>query len=88
VLQEVTPLWPRANEDVKNFMKNLGKVLKAAEIADTTSDTALQSYLKAYRDTPRMSTGVPPAVLMMGWIRSNGIPKAKTRMDVTSKIKK
>jgi hypothetical protein len=29
--RKITPLWPRANAEVENFMKKLGKVLKAAK---------------------------------------------------------
>lgn len=50
-------------------MKKLGKVLKTAEV------TALLTFLRVYRETPHSSTGVAPAVLLMGFGRSSGIPQ-------------
>jgi hypothetical protein len=73
----VTPLWPRANGDMENFMKNLGKVLKTAVIEKQPRQSTLQAFLKAYRDTPHTSTGVPPAILMMGGARSSDIPQQR-----------
>jgi hypothetical protein len=73
--RRVTPYWPRANGEVESFMKKLNKVVKSAEVAGIDRDRALQIFLKAYRETPHSTTKVPPAILMMGFSRSSGIPQ-------------
>jgi chemotaxis protein histidine kinase CheA len=72
--RRITPLWPRANAEVEAFMKNLGKVLKTAEIEKRNTWQAVQTFLQAYRETPHSSTGVPPALLMLSYRRNTGIP--------------
>lgn len=72
--RRVTPLWPRANAGVESFMKKLGKVLKTAEIGGEDKQKALREFLQAYRGTPHSSTGVAPAILLMGFSRTTGIP--------------
>ena len=80
--QKITPLWPRANAEAERFMQNLGKVLKSADISKSPADVALGQFLRAYRETPHSTTGVPPAILMMGWSRTTGIPQIMQTGDV------
>ena len=72
--QKITPLWPRANAEVESFMKKLGKVLRIANVTGTSKALALQTFLRAYRETPHCTTRVPPALLMLGYSRTSGIP--------------
>lgn len=56
-------------------MKKLGKVLKTAEVSGENKSCALKTFLRAYRETPHPSTGVAPAILLMGFSRTSGIPQ-------------
>jgi hypothetical protein len=56
-------------------MQNLGNVMKSAEISKSPVDVALGQFLRAYRETPHSTTGVPPEILMLGSSRTTGIPQ-------------
>ena len=56
-------------------MKKLGKVLRTAEISGINKDTALRTFLRVYRETPHSTTKVAPALLLMGYSRSSGLPR-------------
>ena len=58
---KITPRWPRANAEAERFMKNLGRVLKAARIIGKNTKDELRNFLKAYRETPHSTTKVAPA---------------------------
>lgn len=75
--RKVTPLWPRANGEVERFMRNLGKVIRNARMSGTNKYVKLQKFLRAYRNTPHLTTGVAPAALMMGGVGMSGLPKPK-----------
>jgi hypothetical protein len=75
---KVTPRWPRANAEVERFMKNLGRVLRAAKINGKNTDEELNAFLKAYRETPHSTTKVAPAALLFGFSRTSGIPQIET----------
>lgn len=75
--QKITPKWPRANGEVERFMKNLGKVLKASIVAGRNKDEELSVFLRAYRETPHSTTQVPPAILLLGFARTSGIPQVE-----------
>ncbi|XP_014667395.1 PREDICTED: uncharacterized protein K02A2.6-like [Priapulus caudatus] len=62
----VTPLWPQANGEVERFMRNLGKVTRAAAVEHKSWKQELFKYLRNYRATPHSTTGVPPATVMFG----------------------
>ena len=72
--RKITPLWPRANAGVESVMKKLGKVLKTAE----SKNKHLQEFLKRYRETPHSTTKVPPALLLIGFTRTSGLPQIET----------
>ena len=76
--RKITPLWPRANAGVESVMKKLGKVLKTAESANIDKNKHLQEFLKRYRETPHSTTKVPPALLLMGFTRTSGLPQIET----------
>jgi hypothetical protein len=66
-----------AKGEVESFMKNLGKVLRTAATAGRNKDMELRLFLKAYRETPHSSTGVPPTKLMFLRSRTSGLPEVE-----------
>jgi transposase InsO family protein len=44
--RRVTPEWPRANGKAESFMKELGKVLKTAQISGMDEQEALLEFLR------------------------------------------
>lgn len=69
-------------------MKKLGKVLRTAEIAGTNKQGALQSFLRAYRETPHSTTKVAPAVLLLEFSRSSGLPEIEQSMTSLGRLEK
>ena len=59
--RRVTPLWPEANGEVENFMRNLKKVCTAAQVEGKSWRQELHAFLRNYRATPHCSTKVAPA---------------------------
>ena len=74
VHRKITPYWPRANGEAESFMKKLGKVLRTAAISGEDKQTAVQKFLRVYRETPHSTTKVSPNLLLLGFSRSSGIP--------------
>ena len=62
--RKITPLWPRANALAENFMKPLSKAIKTATLEGRNWKTEMYKFLRNYRATPHVTTGVPPAVLL------------------------
>ena len=62
----MTPEWPRANGGAESFMKKLGNYDQYVLIKD---------FLRRYRETPHSTTKVAPALLLLGYSRSSGIPQ-------------
>ena len=60
----ISPLHPRANGIVENFMRNLNKTLRIANMQNKNWKSAFYNYLLTYRILPNMSTEVPPALLL------------------------
>ena len=67
-----TPLHPRTNKIVENFMRNLNKILRIANMQNRNWKPALHNYLLTYRVSPNMSAKVPPALLL-----NKKIPKGR-----------
>ena len=72
--QKITPYWPRANPEVESFMKKINKVLRIVKLHGKDESIALQSFLRVYRATPHCTTKIAPAILMLGYSRTSGIP--------------
>ena len=62
---KVTPLWPEANRQVQNLMKDIGKVAKTAHVSGKNWKKELSTYLSNYRAMPHAGTKKSPYELMM-----------------------
>ena len=72
-----TPLWPRSNGIAEAFMKPLGKVIQTAKIEGIPWKKRLVEYLRSYRSTPHMSTGVAPSLLLFRNANLSKLPSYK-----------
>ena len=80
----VTPYAPWANGTIEHFMRNLGKVLKTANVMNSNWKTELHGFLRAYRATPHSTTGFAPAHLMFnGRTYSTRIPTVHNTKELT-----
>jgi glycogen debranching enzyme len=73
--RKVTPEWPRANGGAESFMKKLGKVVRIAKMTNLDKYVLIKDFLRRYRETPHSTTKVAPALLLLGYSRSSGIPQ-------------
>ena len=64
-LGKITPLWPAANAQVKQFNKTLEKTIRTALVEGKNWRSELPVFLMNYQNTPHPSTGVSPASLLM-----------------------
>lgn len=58
--QRITPLWPQANSEAENFMKPMGKAIRAAITEHKNWKKELYSFLL----TPHTTTKFSPAELL------------------------
>ena len=73
-LQFIPPLHPNGNP-VETFMKPLGKALKIGHYNKASEEQTLKNALKAYRQTPHPSTGLPPDSMIFRDGVRNGLPR-------------
>ena len=66
---------------VENFVRNLNKILRIANMQKRNWKSALLNYLMAYRVSPSMSTKVPPALLLNNKIPRTKIPIVNHEID-------
>ena len=64
--RKVTPYWPRANGEAERFMRNLGKVVKAASSEGKPWKQELNKFLRNYRATPHTITNMSPSAALFG----------------------
>ena len=64
--RKVTPYWPRANGEAERFMRNLGKVVKAASSEGKPWKQELNKFLRNYRATPHTITNMSPFAALFG----------------------
>ena len=57
---KTTPEWPQANGKIENFNKNLRKVIQKSHINNVNWFSELNSFLRAYRNSPQCSSQVAP----------------------------
>ena len=62
--QRITPLWPKANSEAENFMKPLGKAIRAAHTEKKDWKKELYRFLLNYRATPHTTTKFSPVELL------------------------
>ena len=67
------PGYPAAN-NVKTVMKPLGKAMKKDNIQNLAELETLSAFLRSYRDTPHISTGVPPPMCFFGTVIETTCP--------------
>lgn len=72
--RKITPQWPQANGDVERFMRTLNKVLRIAVARKEDLEECLQSFLRAYRNTPHSTTKCAPRDLLMPWGGRDVVP--------------
>ena len=60
----VTPLWPQANAEAKNFNKILEKIIRTAQIEGKNWKRELYQFLLNDRATPHITTKHSPAKLL------------------------
>ena len=77
----VTPYWPEANGNAESFMKNLGKVVKSAQLEMRPWKQELYRFLRNYRATPHTTTGVAPASLLNGYDMKIKLPQITIEED-------
>ena len=58
VHQKITLLWPQANSEAKNFMKQLTKAIRSAHTEGQNWKRQLYQFLLNYRATPHCTTGL------------------------------
>ena len=75
------PLHPRAKVIVEHFMRHLSKIIRIANMQKRNRKSALYNYLLAYRVSPKMSTKVPPAMLLNNKIPRTKIPRISHEID-------
>ena len=63
--RRVTPLWTRANGEVKRLFKTLKKCMKAAKAEGKNWRKELQTVLRNYRTTPHATTDITPGTLLL-----------------------
>ena len=70
----VTPYWPRANGEIEQFFRNVGKVIRGCVLQGRDHREGLQTFVRSYRMTPHASTGVAPAKLMLRYEPRTKLP--------------
>ena len=79
--RKVTPYWPEANGQAENFMKNLGKTVKSAQLEGKPWKQELYRFLRNYRATPHTSTGIAPATALNGYPMKTKLPEIITHEE-------
>ena len=69
-----TPYHTPANGSAKSLMKNMSKVIRNAIVERKDWRQTLYQFLRSYRSTPHSTTGIPPAVLIVGENRTDRLP--------------
>ena len=63
--QLISPYYPAANGEVENMNRTLKKAIQRAHIEEKDWKKEIEKFLLAYRSTPKSSTGIAPADLLL-----------------------
>ena len=77
---KTSPGHPAANT-FETVMKPLGKAMKIGNMQILPEQETLSAFLTSYRDTPLVSTGVPPAHMLFRDGYRNNLPLQQTPDD-------
>ena len=77
---KTSPSHPAAN-NVEIVMKPFGKVMKIGNMQNLSQQETLSAFLTSYRDTPHVSTGVPPVHMLFRDGYRNIFPHQQTPDD-------
>ena len=77
---KTSPGHPAAN-NFETVMKPLGKAMKIGNMQILPEQETLSAFLTSYRDTPLVSTGVPPAHMLFRDGYRNNLPLQQTPDD-------
>ena len=58
--RRVTPCWPKANGEAERFMRALEKAIRTATVESRNWRQYLHRFLRQYRATPHLTTGISP----------------------------
>ena len=58
--RRITSCWPKANGEAERFMRTLGKAIRTATVERRSWKQDLHKFLRQYRATPHLTTGVSP----------------------------
>ena len=82
----VTPYWRRANGEIEQFFRNLGKSINISVLQGKDYKEEILTLLQSYRMAPHCTTGLSPADLMLGFKPTGKIPSVEKALR-GSKIK-
>jgi transposase InsO family protein len=85
-LVSTTPRHPQANGEVERQNRSIMKALKIANAEKIDLQSALNSYLLAYRSTPHSITGVSPAKLMFNREIRDKLPNLSVQSNIDQKL--
>jgi hypothetical protein len=86
--RKVTPLWPRANGQVENFVSSLKKHVRVSKAQGKNWKKGLQDFLRDYRSSPHETTGVPPATLFYKRAFRNKFPTMPEEDPIAEIVRK
>jgi hypothetical protein len=72
--RKITPEHPQANGQVEKLMFEIVAVIQNAIIEHKDWRQELNRFLRSYRSTLHLSTGVAPSILLFGGNRTNRLP--------------
>ena len=85
--RRITPLWPKANGEAERFMRNLNKVVKAAEAEHKSWKQELYKFLRNYRATPHSTTTKAPYTVLFGRPMSVKLPELNIDSNMDAELR-
>lgn len=81
--RKVTPQWPQANGEVERLMRTLNKAFRIGVSRGENLEECLQSFLRAYCNTPHSTTKCSPSDLLMPHAGRDLVPASEAREPTT-----